>query len=164
MVYQSTATFPHLKIKPSVGQFFIRETPIIGVTVVSMWIWLFANFQGHTWFLLAVILGSLNLVYQFVYLKMTTYLVTSEQIVIVKGVFSTRVGYVELYRVVDYEERRNFAQLLFGIKTVIIHSQDRTNSCLMMEGIKDKHHLVSNIRMRVEFNKRRKAIYESTNQ
>ena len=53
---------------------------------------------------------------------------------------------------------------MFGIKTVIIHSQDRTNSCLMMEGIKDKHHLVSNIRMRVEFNKRRKGIYEITNQ
>ena len=34
----------------------------------------------------------------------------------------------------------------------------------MMEGIKDKHHLVSNIRMRVEFNKRRKGIYEITNQ
>ena len=160
MVYQSTATFPHLKIKPSVGQFFIRETPIIGVTVVSMWIWLFANFQGHTWFLLAVILGSLNLVYQFVYLKMTTYLVTSEQIVIVKGVFSTRVGYVELYRVVDYEERRNFAQLLFGIKTVFVLSRDRTNGCLKMVGIDASKDIVGEIRRRVEYNQKRKGIYE----
>lgn len=164
MTYQSTATFPHIKLKPSLGQFLIREAPIIGVTAISVWIWLFANFQGHAWFLTAVILCLVYLAYQLVYLKMTTYLVTSEQIVIIKGVFSTTVGYVELYRVVDYEERRNLAQLLFGIKTVIIYSQDRTNSCLMMEGINDKHHLVSNIRMRVEFNKRRKGIYEITNQ
>jgi len=164
MTYQSTATFPHIKIKPSLGQYLIKEAPILGVTALSLWIWLFASFQGHTWFVVAVAFGLFHLVYQLIYLKMTTYLITSEQIVIIKGVFSSTVGYVELYRVVDYEERRNLAQLLFGIKTVIIHSQDRTNSCLTMEGIKDKHHLVSNIRMRVEFNKRRKGIYEITNQ
>ena len=92
MTYQSTATFPHIKIKPSMGQYLIKEAPIIGVTAISVWIWLLANFQGHTWFVVAVAVGMFHLIYQLIYLKMTTYLITSEQIVIIKGVFSSTVG------------------------------------------------------------------------
>lgn len=38
--------------------------------------------------------------------------------------------YIELYRVVDYEQQQNLLQLLFGIKTVFVLSRDRTNGCL----------------------------------
>ncbi len=52
---------------------------------------------------------------------------------------------------------------IFGLKAVTIYSGDRNNSVVNMIGIKEADDVVSEIRMRVEFNKRRKGIYEITN-
>lgn len=63
-------------------------------------------------------------------LLMTSYTITSEQIIIKKGLMARTTHYIELYRVVDYEQQQNLLQLLFGIKTVFVLSRDRTNGCL----------------------------------
>lgn len=94
---------------------------------------------------------------------MTSYTITAEQIIIRKGLVARTTHYIELYRVVDYEQRQNLLQLLVGIKTVIILSRDRTNGCLKLVGIKASKDIVGEIRRRVEFNKRKKGIYEITN-
>lgn len=80
-----------------------------------------------------------------------------------KGLVARTTHYIELYRVVDYEQRQNLLQLLVSIKTVIILSRDRTNGCLKLVGIKARKDIVGEIRRRVEFNKRKKGIYEITN-
>ena len=54
-------------------------------------------------------------------------------------------------------------QQLFGLKTVTIYSGDRNNVKLDMIGIKASNDIVSEIRCRVEFNKKNKGIYEITN-
>jgi hypothetical protein len=64
---------------------------------------------------------------------------------------------------VDYKQHRSLPQQIFGLKTVTIYSGDRNNSVVNMIGIKEADDVVSEIRMRVEFNKRRKGIYEITN-
>ncbi|MEH2901870.1 PH domain-containing protein [Segatella copri] len=79
------------------------------------------------------------------------------------GVLSHSTDYVELYRVVDYRQHRSLPQQVFGLKTVTIFSGDRNNSKLDMIGIKANNNVVADIRMRVEFNKRHKSIYEITN-
>lgn len=73
-----------------------------------------------------------------------------------KGLVARTTHYIELYRVVDYEQRQNLLQLLVGIKTVIILSRDRTNGCLKLVGIKARKDIVGEIRRRVEFNKRKR--------
>lgn len=78
-------------------------------------------------------------------------------------VFSHSTDYVELYRVVDYQQSRSLPQQLFGLKTVTIYSGDRNNAKLDMIGIKASNDIVSEIRCRVEFNKKNKGIYEITN-
>lgn len=93
-------------------------------------------------------------------LLMTSYTITSEQIIIKKGLMARTTHYIELYRVVDYEQQQNLLQLLFGIKTVFILSRDRTNGCLKMVGIKASKDVVGEIRRRVEYNQKRKGIYE----
>jgi hypothetical protein len=70
---------------------------------------------------------------------------------------------MELYRVVDYQQNRTFLQQLFGLKTITILSGDRNMNRLDIIGILEDENVVSEIRKRVEYNKRQKSIYEITN-
>lgn len=89
--------------------------------------------------------------------------ITSEQLIIQHGVLNRTSDYIELYRVVDFCENRSIMEQLFGLKTVGVFSGDRTNPQLDIYGVKEKLDVVKIIRERVEYNKRRKGIYEITN-
>lgn len=100
----------------------------------------------------AVIL-ILYLLYRYLYVTRTVYVITSEQLKYECGVFSCSRDFIELYRVIDYSEQRSFLQILLGIKTISIYSGDRTHPRLDLVGISNKVDLISTIRERVELNK-----------
>lgn len=106
---------------------------------------------------------SMFLTYQYAKLRSTVYTITREQLKKSEGVFVREEDYVELYRVVDFAERRNLLQLLFGLKTVTIYSGDRTTPKLCLQGIRSDLDLVTIIRERVEYSKTQKPVYEITN-
>lgn len=128
-----------------------------------------AGYEGFTpkWaipYIIGVaILLILFLVYHYLYITRTVYVITSEQLKYEYGIFSCQRDFVELYRVVDYSEQRSFLQILFGIKTISIYSGDRTHPRLDLIGIDNKVDLISMIRERVETNKKRHNIHEFTN-
>lgn len=103
------------------------------------------------------------LIYKYIKLRRTIYTITGEQLKKAEGVFTRDEDYIELYRVVDFAERKNLLQQLFGIKTVTIMSGDRTTPKLSVQGVKDNTDLVTIIRERVEYTKTQKPIYEITN-
>ena len=103
------------------------------------------------------------MLYRCLYLYKLRYIITSEQLIIQHGVLTRTNDYIELYRVVDFSENRGIMEQLFGLKTVEIFSGDRTNPQLDIYGVKEKLDVVKIIRERVEYNKRRKGIYEITN-
>ena len=105
----------------------------------------------------------LFILYKFAYLKRLSYYVSGEQLIIQHGVFTTNNNYIELYRIVDYDERRSLIQQIVGLKTVTIYSGDRTTPHLDIIGVPVKIDLVAIIRERVEYNKQRKGVYEITN-
>ena len=70
---------------------------------------------------------------------------------------------MELYRVVDFQEHQSLMQQLCGLKTVCIFSTDRNTPRLDLTGMRGKNDIVPLIRGRVEYNKRKKGIYEITN-
>ena len=105
----------------------------------------------------------LYLAYQFVYLLRMKYIVTEEQLIFLHGVFQHSTDYMELYRVVDYQQNRSLLQQLLGLKTVTILSGDRNMMRLDIIGVREDESIVSEIRKRVEYNKRMKSIYEITN-
>ena len=106
---------------------------------------------------------SIFLTYQYAKLRSTVYTITREQLKKSEGVFVREEDYVELYRVVDFSERRNLLQQLFGLKTVTIFSGDRTTLKLCLQGIRSDLDLVTFIRERVEYSKTQKPVYEITN-
>lgn len=152
-----------LRLRPQTVQFFIDNWLLLTIDLCG---YACAGMDGMPfiglllWLSVAV---SLLLAYRFIYLKRMVYRITSEQLIYEHGVITRSSDYVELYRVVDFAERSNLLQQLCGVKTVSVHSGDRTTPRLDIIGVGIDDNLVHAIRTRVELNKRRKGIYEITN-
>ena len=106
---------------------------------------------------------SLLLLYRYLYLRRIRYCIGTEQFVSEYGIIRRKVDYMELYRIVDFQEHQSLLQQFCGLKTVSILSMDRNTPRLDLIGIFHRDDLVSIIRERVETNKRKKGIYEITN-
>lgn len=91
------------------------------------------------------------------------YIITPEQIFYKHGVVSYVTDYIELYRVYDYQQTQSPLQQMLGLKNIIIMSSDRSNPQLIIMGQKKACDAVTVIRLRVEYNKLKKNVYEIGN-
>lgn len=155
--------FRTVTIRPHWGQFFINELPGILLCLASYWIYKFMDFQLHELLIWPALFLTFYLFFQVVYMARIEYVLTGEQLITLHGVLSHSTDYIELYRVIDYQQHQSLPQQIFGLKTITIYSGDRNNPQLNMTGIKANIDIVGEIRKRVEFNKKRKGIYEITN-
>lgn len=155
--------FPTVALRPQMMQYIINEFPMFCLTFAALWVYAFCSFRWHDKFIFAAIIFVIYLFCKLLSLLRTEYVITSEQLILLHGVLSHSTDYVELYRIVDYKQHRSLPQQLLGLKTVTIYSGDRNNSVVNMIGLKESDDVVSEIRMRVEFNKHRKGVYEITN-
>lgn len=163
---QTTAQPPYtipgtIQLRPRTVQFFIDNLPLLTLDLCG---YVCAGMDGMPFMGLLLWLSaamSLVLAYRFIYLKRMVYRITGEQLIYEHGVITRSSDYMELYRVVDFAERSNLLQQLCGLKTVSVHSGDRTTPRLDIIGVDMNNDLVPVIRRRV--NKRRKGIYEITN-
>ncbi len=155
-----------IRLHPSGLHFIVSDGMLVVVTLIVLAV---AGCDGllpkgcSGYFLGVGIILIVYLFYRYVYVTRTVYVITEEQLKYECGVFSTRRGFIELYRVVDYSEHRSFLEMLLGIKTVTLYSGDRTTPRMDLVGIRNDMDLVSDIRERVEYNKRRRNIHEFTN-
>ena len=150
-----------IQLRPRTVQFFIGNWPLLTLDLCG---YACAGMEGIPFKGLLLWLSaamSLVLAYRFIYLKRMVYRITDEQLIYEHGVITRSSDYVELYRVVDFAERSNLLQQVCGLKTVSVHSGDRTTPRLDIIGVDMGNDLVPVIRRRV--NKRRKGIYEITN-
>ena len=109
------------------------------------------------------LLLALKVCYSLVFLRKMVYTITGEQLVYEHGVFTRSRDYIELYRVVDFDEKRSFLQLLLGLKTIVVHSGDRTMPKLKIIGIREKADVVGCLRERVTYNRKRMNSHEFAN-
>lgn len=155
---QQTYRYRNIIIKPRWMQFVINELHLLVLISVGF---VYAGIDDAVLstlvFVLSVLL-SLCLAYRMVYLCRMRYVISNEQLVFEHGVFHREVDYLELYRVVDFNESQTFMQQLFRLKTVSIYSGDRTTPRLDIIGVPMKENLVTAIRERVETNKRRRSM------
>lgn len=101
--------------------------------------------------------------YQFLYLKKTVFIVSSEQLIVQRGIFLRTWDYLELYRIIDFTEHQDLFHQLIGLKLVTIHSTDRTNPKLQIFGVPTSHNIVQLIRERVIYNRSIRNIHEFSN-
>lgn len=153
----------NIVLRPHTGQFFIDELPTL---VPCCAVWVYGGMEELPLTVLAMpvaALLSLILLYRYIYLRRIHYCIGTEQLISGHGVIRRKVDYMELYRIVDFQEHQSLLQQLCGLKTVRILSMDRNTPRLDLVGIRRRDDIVALIRERVEYNKRKKGIYEITN-
>lgn len=163
MTPQTIGNIQGVVLQPHAGQFVIDELPTL---VLCCAVWVYGGMEGLPLTVLAVpvaLLLSLILLYRFIYLRRMRYRIGAEQLVSEHGIIRRKVDYMELYRIVDFQEHQSLLQQLCGLKTVSIFSMDRNTPRLDLIGIRRSNDIVAIIRERVEYNKRKKGIYEITN-
>ena len=155
--------YREISLRPKTTQFFIDELPLLVLCPIGLVYGGMEDVPLAPVATLFAILLSLILAYRLIYLKRIRYHVGSEQLTAEHGVFQRSIGYIELYRVVDFHEHQTLLQQIFGLKTVTVLSMDGTTPKLDLIGLPKRINIVDVIRERVEFNKQRKGIYEITN-
>lgn len=159
-IYQTNAMFGTMILRPSWWQWVIDKLPWIAVNIIG-YLWAVdSDIQLFMWLMIAM---SVHLLYMMVYLLTTRYTITDEVIIYEHGVLMRQKEYIELYRVIDFKENVSFMQNIFDLKTLTVYSGDRTTPKLRIHGIYIGLQLVPHMRQRVEYNRRRKGIYEITN-
>ena len=118
-------------------------------------LWDYLNYVHNNW-VVALLAGAILQLY-------STHRIGAELLVSERGVLLRKVDYMELYRIVDFQEHQSLLQQLCGLKTVRILSMDRNTPRLDLIGLSRRNDIVPQIRERVEYNKRKKGIYEITN-
>lgn len=152
-----------LVLRPHKMQFVIDELPTLAVCCAGG---IYGGLEDMPFTIAGVAVFLcllLVLLYRFLCLCRIRYRIGSEQLVCERGLLVRKVDYMELYRVVDFQEHQSLMQQLCGLKTVRIFSTDRNTPRLDLTGMRRKDDIVPLIRGRVEYNKRKKGIYEITN-
>lgn len=156
-----TGHFQSIVLQPHAGQFVIDELPAIVLCCAA---WVYGGMEGLPLTALAVSVAALLalvLLYRFIYLRRTRYHIGSEQLISRHGVLSRKTDYMEQYRIVDFVEHQSLMQQLCGLKTVRILSMDRNTPRLDLVGIRHNFDVVTLIRERVEYNKRKREYMKS---
>jgi len=155
--------FDKISIKPCWRQLVIEQLLWFILCIGLAVAYLLTSFMFHGLLLLLAMLVAAYLFYQVLYLSRIEYIVTGEQIIYLHGVLMHQTDYMELYRVVDYQQHRSLLQQLTGLKTITIMSGDRNLPSLDIIGVEADEEIVQEIRIRVEYNKQMKHIHEITN-
>ncbi len=108
-------------------------------------------------------LMSFVLLYRFWYRSTIQWIITDEQIVFIRGIFTREKDYIELYRVNDFNEVQSLIQRILGLKSIYISSSDKSHPLLKMSGVGSNIEVLNVVRTRVELNKKEKKIYEMAN-
>lgn len=160
---QEVKVFRPLSLRPHWLQFSINQLGWLILCLMAFTVYFNFNFIMVNIFLYAGIAILLYLLYQVLYLMRMEYIITSDQIIFLHGVISQSTDYMELYRVIDYQQHRSLMQQMTGLKTIIIYSGDKNTPIMRIIGMKEEVDVVAEIRRRVEYNKQLKHVYEITN-
>jgi membrane protein YdbS with pleckstrin-like domain len=158
-----TDSFETFFVRPSGLQYTIDQLPWIIIILIGL---ISAGtescpYRKYVFYGVFVLLAYLY--YRAFEFRRIAYIVTGEQLIYQHGVFFHKSDYMELYRIVDYQESRTPMQQLTGLKNVTLLSGDRSLPKLTLRGIKRNMRIIDNVRTRVEYNKKRRGIYEITN-
>ena len=156
-------SFQTYRLKPHWIQYVIDQLPWILIWVV---VTLYAGddtLPYREYLMYGSVCMMCYLIWQAIELWRIEYVITGEQLIYKHGVLFHSADYMELYRIVDYQESRTPVQQLTGLKNILLLSGDRTLPRLRMVGIRGSSCILDEIRIRVEYNKKRRGIYEITN-
>lgn len=160
---QTGGYFHNVVLRPHTAQFVIDNLSVMLLCIIALTYGGMENMPLGSLAMTVAMLLLAALAYRFIYMRRMLYRIGQELLVSEHGILHRSVDYMELYRIVDFREHQSLLQQLFGLKTVSILSMDRSTPRLDIIGVRSCTDIVPLIRERVEYNKKRKGIYEITN-
>ena len=152
-------------LRPKISQWIISIFPVV-VMMLCVWVATFfvsVPYMDEVMFLLFVVF-FIYLVYSyFEMLIFRKWTVTEKNIKLEHGIFFRQAEFLEVYRIVDFKEQQSFLQMVFGIKTVIIFSEDKTTPRLPVFGIGKRYDLIGVLAPIVKEQRKENRIYEIAN-
>lgn len=91
----------------------------------------------------------------------TKWTITDKKIIIKKGVFIKTINDTELFRVIDFSEKRNIIQSIFKNTTLFIYSSDKTDPVLCLYGIRNDRDAIEEIKQRCKDERTSNGIKET---
>ncbi len=104
--------------------------------------------------------GILFLGYQMIKVWCIRYEITTGELRHTHGILRRRHGYIELYRIKDFQVDRPLVYRIFGLGTLIVYTSDKTSPVFRLEAIRRPEIIYSILRERVEQNRREKHVFE----
>ena len=159
------ATKRQMTIRPDFRQYLSEVMPLVLAGLLGMALYPFMpKWPYISWAYLALYaLLLITLATRYAVLRAFSWEISDVKICRRHGILTRQTDYLELYRVVDYRESQTFLQRLFGVKTVVIISTDKSDPSMLICGVPAKEDLVTHTRNLVEQNKKENHIYEITN-
>lgn len=159
------ATKRQMTIRPDFRQYLSEVMPLVLAGLLGMALYPFMpKWPYISWAYLALYaLLLITLATRYAVLRAFSWEISDVKICRRHGILTRQTDYIELYRVVDYRESQTFLQRLFGVKTVVIISTDKSDPSMLICGVPAKADLVNYTRNLVEQNKKENHIYEITN-
>ena len=118
-----------------------------------------AVIQGFGGLLLAILTLGISALVAYIQTRGVTYRVTSQRIVIERGVLSKRMEQIDLYRVVDYVVERPVGQRIMGTGNIVLEAMDKTTPEVRIEGVKtDVMRLYEQLRYCTEQEKKKRNV------
>ena len=159
------ATKRQMTIRPDFRQYLSEVMPLVLAGLLGIALYPFMpKWPYISWAYLALYaLLLITLATRYAVLRAFSWEISDVKICRRHGILTRQTDYIELYRVVDYRESQTFLQRLFGVKTVVIISTDKSDPSMLICGVPAKEDLVTHTRNLVEQNKKENHIYEITN-
>lgn len=98
-------------------------------------------------------------IYCVLLIRSNVFIVSKEQLVHERGVFSKNIDFLENYRIKDYKISKPFLMRLIGTMVVTLITSDKSEKYLTMRGVPNSR-IVYSLRDLVELQRKNKRVYE----
>jgi len=155
--------FNTIIIQPHFLQWVINQLPLMLVVLTGILLCGMDHLPFKGVLIALTAFFALLLLYSFIYIRSIEYRITDQQIIVEQGVFKRSTDYMELYRVIDFNEQRNIMQQICALKTITIYAGDKNMPTLNILGVKNHYDIISELRSRIIYSRELFKIYEVTN-
>lgn len=155
--------FNTIIIQPHFLQWVINQLPLMLIVVAGVLLCGMDSIMFKGVLIILTVFFFLQLLYSFIYVRSIEYRITDQQIIVEQGVFKRSTDYMELFRVIDFNEHRSIMQQICALKTITIYAGDKNMSTLHILGVKNHFDIISELRSRIIYSRELFKIYEVTN-
>ena len=123
--------------------FFVLLALVLGLLFADNEMWVIIIFG------VVALIAIVQVAWAYVHLRATEYVISTQRVRIISGIFSKDIKEIELFRVKDTMARQSFFLRLFGLGTITILSGDQRLPRLVLDGIPKAIELRERLRQEV---------------